>query len=52
MKLKKMVYASIRLNVVVAALLIVSMALLYPSVNGGIQTNANEEVKQEVGDEF
>jgi len=52
MKLKKMVYASIRLNVVVAALLIVSMALLYPSVNGGIQTNANEEVKQEVGDGY
>ena len=51
MKLKNMVYISIRLNAVVAALLlIVSMALLYPSVNGGIQTNANEEVKEEGGD--
>ena len=50
MKVKKMVYISIRLNVVVAALLIVSMALLYPSVSGGIQTIANEEVKQEGGD--
>jgi len=45
MKLKKMLYISIRLKVTIAAaLLIVLMALLYPPVSGGIQTNANEEV--------